>query len=168
MPADPWEDGTAYEDYVGRWSRLVAAQFLRWLAAPAGSAWLDFGCGSGALTTSILAEAAPRVVIGCDKSSGYIDHARRQISDPRAEFAVATLPHLPRIDGAFDLSVSGLVLNFLAHPDEALRALVAGVRRGGTIAAYVWDYAEGMQLMRVFWDVAVALDPAAQPLDEGV
>jgi hypothetical protein len=40
-------------------------------------------------------------------------------------------------------------------------------RAGGTVAAYVWDYASGMQFMRHFWDVAVELDPAALPLDEG-
>lgn len=35
------------------------------------------------------------------------------------------------------------------------------------MAAYVWDYAEGMQFLRAFWDEAVALDPSAAPLDEG-
>ncbi len=168
MPVDAWEDGTAYEDYVGRWSRLVATQFVRWLAAPAGAAWLDFGCGSGALTHTILTEGSPGRVIGCDRSGGYIDHARQGLADPRVEFIVAALPDLPRIDGGFDVSVSGLVLNFLPSPGDALNALIGGIRRGGTIAAYVWDYAEGVQLMRVFWDAAVALDRTAQPLDEGV
>jgi SAM-dependent methyltransferase len=168
MSLDTWEDGAAYESYVGRWSRLVAAQFVRWLAAPAGSAWLDFGCGSGALTHTILTEGSPRLVIGCDRSTGYVDHARWQTSDPRAQFVVANLGDLPHVDGEFDVSVSGLVLNFLPSPGDALSALAAGVRRGGTIAAYVWDYDEGVQLMRVFWDTAVALDAAAQPLDERV
>jgi SAM-dependent methyltransferase len=166
MSLDTWEDGSAYESYVGRWSRLVAAQFVRWLATPTRSAWLDFGCGSGALTHTILTEGSPRLVIGCDRSAGYVDHARRQTTDPRAQFVVANLGDLPRIDDGFDVSVSGLVLNFLASPGDALRALAAVVRRGGTMAAYVWDYDEGMQLMRVFWDAAVALDADAQPLDE--
>jgi SAM-dependent methyltransferase len=168
MTLDTWEDGAAYESYVGRWSRSVATQFVQWLAAPTGSAWLDFGCGGGALTHTVLTQASPRLVVGCDRSTGYVDHARRQTSDPRAQFVVANLGDLPRVDGGFDVSVSGLVLNFLPSPGDALSALAAGVRRGGTIAAYVWDYDEGMQLMRVFWDTAVALDPAAQPLDERV
>jgi SAM-dependent methyltransferase len=168
MTLDTWDDGVAYEDYVGRWSRLVAAQFVRWLAVPAGSAWLDFGCGSGALTHAILAEGSPRLVIGCDRSAGYVDHARRHTSDARARFQVATLDSLPRIDEGFDVCVSGLVLNFLPNAVEALGALTASVRRRGTIAAYVWDYDKGMQLMRVFWDAAMALDPAARALDEGV
>jgi SAM-dependent methyltransferase len=168
MSLDTWDDGAAYESYVGRWSRLVAAQFVRWLAAPAQSAWLDVGCGSGALANTILAQASPRLVVGCDRSAGFIDHARGQTSDPRAQFTVASFADLPAIAGGFDVCVSGLVLNFLPNPGEALTALAARVRRGGTIAAYVWDYAEGMQFMRVFWDAAVAHDPAAQPLDEGI
>jgi SAM-dependent methyltransferase len=167
MTPDAWDDGVAYEGYVGRWSRLVAAQFVRWLAAPPGSAWLDFGCGSGALTQTILAEGSPRLVAGCDRSAGYVDHARRQTSDPRAQFLVANLDDLPRTAEEFDVCVSGLVLNFLPNPVDALGKFAACVRRRGTIAAYVWDYDEGMQLMRVFWDAAVALNPTAQALDEG-
>ena len=168
MTVDSWDDGLAYEDYVGRTSRLVAAQFVECLAVPAGSSWLDFGCGGGALTHAILAEGSPRLVIGCDRSAGYVDHARRHTSDARAQFQVATLDDLPRMDQGFDVCVSGLVLNFLPSAVDALVALAARVRRGGTIAAYVWDYAEGMQLMREFWDAAVALDPTARALDEGV
>jgi SAM-dependent methyltransferase len=168
MSSDTWDDGAAYESYVGRWSRLVAAQFVRWLAAPAESAWLDFGCGSGALANTILALASPRLVIGCDRSPGFIDHARRYTSDARAQFTVASLADLPAISGGFDVCVSGQVLNFLPNPSEAVTALQARVRRGGTLAAYVWDYAGGMRFMRVFWDAAVSLDPAAHTLDEGV
>jgi SAM-dependent methyltransferase len=168
MSLDAWDDGTAYERYVGRWSRPVAAQFVRWLGTPAGSAWLDFGCGSGALTHTILTGGSPRLVIGCDRSAGYVDQARRQASDPRAQFIVADLDDLPRVEGGFDVSVSGLVLNFLPNPGDALGAIAARVRRRGTVAAYVWDYGEGMQLMRAFWDAVVALDARAQALDEGV
>ena len=155
MSVDAWDDGRAYEHYVGRWSRLIATHFVRWLGAPAGSAWLDFGCGSGALTHTILTDGSPRLVIGCDRSAGYIDHARQQASDPRAQFIVADLDDLPRVDGGFDVSVSGLVLNFLPNPGDALGAIAARVRPRGTIAAYVWDYGEGMQLMRAFWDAVL-------------
>jgi SAM-dependent methyltransferase len=168
MSVDVWDDGPAYEHYVGRWSRLIATQFVRWLGAPAGSAWLDFGCGSGALTHTILTDGSPRLVIGCDRSAGYIDHARQQGADPRAQFIVADLDDLPHVDGGFDVSVSGLVLNFLPNPGDALGALAARVHPRGTIAAYVWDYGEGMQLMRAFWDAVVALDASAQALDEAV
>jgi len=167
MSVDVWDDGTAYELYVGRWSRRIAAEFVRWLALPPGAAWLDFGCGSGALTQTVLAEASPGLVVGCDQSNGYIDYARHHTPDPRARFVVASLADVPEVDGGYDACVSGLVLNFLPAPDVAIATLASAVRRGGTVAAYVWDYEEGMELMRVFWDAAVALDPAARALDEG-
>jgi len=168
VSADLWDDGGAYESYVGRWSRPVAALFVRWLSLPPGSTWLDFGCGSGALCETILAEASPRLVVGCDRSAGYLDYARGRTTDPRLQFVAAELADLPRADGGFDAGVAGLVLNFLPSPAEGVSALARRVRHGGTVAAYVWDYKEGMELMRVFWDEAVALDPAAHALDEGV
>lgn len=166
--ADVWEDGAGYESYVGRWSRRVARQFLRWLAVPPDSAWLDFGCGTGALSQTIVAEASPRHVVGCDRSSAYVAFASQQTADSRVEFLVAELPDLPRINEGFDAVVTGLVLNFLPAPAEGVAAMAARTRRGGTVAAYVWDYSKGMQLMRIFWDAAVALDPAARELDEGL
>ena len=168
MKPDTWDDGSAYESYVGRWSRLIASRFLRWLPIPPRGTWLDFGCGTGALTQTILTLADPRVVVGCDRSAGFVGFARAHIPDDRAEFVVAELPDLPRIDTGFDAVVAGLVLNFLPEPLAAVTAMVTRSRPGGTVAAYVWDYADGMQLMRVFWDVAIELDAAARPLDEGV
>ena len=165
---DVWTDGFGYESYVGRWSRSVAREFLHWLAVRAGSAWLDFGCGTGALSQAILAERSPRLVIGCDRSSGYVAFAQRQMADDRAQFTVAELPDLPRIAEGFDAVVAGLVLNFLPSPADGVAAMRASARRGGTIAAYVWDYVEGMQPMRIFWDAAIAADAAARALDEGV
>ena len=166
MP-DAWDDGSGYEAYVGRWSRRVARDFLPWLAVQPGSAWLDFGCGTGALSQTILAGAAPRLVVACDRSPGYVAFARQQTADARAEFVVAELPDVPRIAPGFDAAVAGLVLNFLPAPADGVAAMAAGVRTGGTVAAYVWDYTEGMQLLRVFWDTAIMLDPAARDLDEG-
>lgn len=168
MTADVWDDSTAYESYAGRWSRLIAVPFVRSLAIPPGGAWLDFGCGTGALTQVILANAKPRLVIGCDRSSAYITFASAQSADDRAQFVTADLSSLPQTEGGFDAAVSGLVLNFLPVPLDGVAGMAARVRRGGVVAAYVWDYAEGMQMMRAFWDVAGALDPAARELDEGV
>jgi SAM-dependent methyltransferase len=167
MP-DVWTDGTAYEAYVGRWSRRVAREFLSWLALPPGSAWLDVGCGTGALTHAVLATQSPRVVIGCDRSPGYLAVAKQHTVDDRARFVVAEPPDLPQLPGGLDAAVAGLVLNFLSSPAEGVAAMAARVRKRGTVAAYVWDYAEGMELIRFFWDAAVALDPAARSLDEGV
>jgi SAM-dependent methyltransferase len=162
-----WSDGAAYELYVGRWSRLVAAELVERLDLPVGGRWLDVGCGTGALVEAVARLGAPAEVVGVDPSKGYVAHARERNADRRVGFEVADAAKLPFEDGSFDVAASGLVLNFLADPAEAAGEMVRVVRPGGTVAAYVWDYAGGMQLIRCLWDAAVALDPGAAQLDEG-
>jgi SAM-dependent methyltransferase len=164
---DVWASGVAYEPYVGRWSRLVARELLAWLAVPPSARWLDVGCGTGALTQTILELAAPQAVRGVDTSAGYVAYARRQVGDLRASFAIADAWTLPDADDVYDAVVSGLVLNFVPQPEQAAGEMARVARSDGTVAAYVWDYAGEMQLMRHFWNAAVALDPAARDLDEG-
>lgn len=165
-PQDIWASGTAYEAYVGRWSRPVARQFLHWLAAAPGSRWLDIGCGTGALSQTILEVAVPAQVKGIDRSEDFIGYAQTHVGDQRVSFTVGDAQAIPEPAGSYDAAVSGLMLNFLPQPEQALREMVRVVRPGGTVAAYVWDYAGKMQLMRHFWDAAVALNPAASALDE--
>ena len=155
-----WAAGEAYEPYVGRWSRLVAAEFLGRLGVPTGARWLDIGCGTGALSGAILDRYAPASVIGVDPSEGFLAYARRRVADRRAEFRQGDAQALPVEDAAFDAVVSGLVLNFVPDQRKAAAEMRRAARGGGRVAAYVWDYAEGMQMMRRFWDAAAALDPA--------
>ncbi|MCA1715506.1 MAG: methyltransferase domain-containing protein [Actinobacteria bacterium] len=164
---DTWSDGTAYERYVGRWSRLVAREFLRWLEIPPDKRWLDVGCGTGALSQTILELASPEEVRGVDPSRGYAAHAGKAIADARARFLTGDARALPFGAARFDVVVSGLVLNFVPEPGEAVAEMTRVTRLGGTVAAYVWDYAGRMQLMRHFWEAAAALDPEASELDEG-
>ena len=164
---DVWASGDAYEPFVGRWSRRAAREFIAWLAPAANSRWLDVGCGTGALTQTILATAAPREVFSVDPSEGFIAYARHHTQDSRAKFEVGDAQALPVANSEFDVAVAGLVLNFVPDPATAAAEMHRAVRVGGTVAAYVWDYADGMQLLRRFWDAAVTLDPAAQELDEG-
>jgi trans-aconitate methyltransferase len=162
---DVWASGDAYEPYIGRWSRRVARKFLQWLAVPSGRRWLDVGCGTGALTAAILASHAPSHVLAVDASPAYIDWARTHLADPRARFEIADAAQLPV--SAVDVAVSALVLNFVPDPAAVVRAM-GDAAAGGTVAAYVWDYAGRMELIRYFWDAAIALDASAAPLDEGV
>jgi SAM-dependent methyltransferase len=164
---DAWDSGDAYEPYVGRWSRLVAREFLGWLAVPRGGCWLDVGCGTGALAETILALVAPGEVVGIDPSPACVAFARDRVNDRRVRFEVGDAQTLRAASATFDAVVAGLVLNFVPEPEQALSEMARVARPGGTVAAYVWDYAEGMQLMRHFWDAAAALDPRAQELDEG-
>src|SRR5918995_6547659 len=164
---DAWDSGDAYEPYVGRWSRHVAREFLGWLAVPPGGRWLDVGCGTGALAQTVLALATPSEVVGIDPSPAYVAFARGRVNDPRVGFEVGDAQALQAAPATFDAVVSGLVLNFVPEPERAVSEMVRVARPGGVVAAYVWDYAEGMRMMRHFWDAAVELDPSAGELDEG-
>lgn len=161
-----WASGDAYEPYIGRWSRLVAQEFLHWLELPAGGRWLDVGCGTGALTQTVIDMAAPSQVAGVDPSEEFVSHADARVRD--ATFRVAGAEALPFPDGAFDAVVSGLMLNFVPDPAAAVREMTRVVGQGGLVGAYVWDYAGRMDMIRHFWDAAGELDSRARALDEGV
>jgi SAM-dependent methyltransferase len=163
---DAWAGGEAYDRYMCRWSRLVAARFLAWLDLPPGGRWIDVGCGTGALAAEVLRSADPAAVVGVDPSPEQIARARSSVTDPRARFEVGDLGSPALDEVSADAVVSGLVLNFLPAPAAALARMAARCRPGGTVAGYVWDYAGDMGMLRAFWAAAVALDPAAAELDE--
>lgn len=163
---DRWASGDLYEPYVGRWSRQVAREFLAWLNAPAELAWLDVGCGTGALTEAVARSCAPEKLAGIDPSAEFLDSARRRLG-AAAEFRQVDARDLPFAAAEFDRVVSGLVLNFVPDQPRAAAEMVRVVRPGGEVALYVWDYAGKMELMRYFWDAAAALDPRGGELDEG-
>jgi SAM-dependent methyltransferase len=163
---DTWQSGDPYERYVGRWSRRVAPAFLAWLGIPAGRRWVDVGCGTGALCAAIADHAAPASLAGVEPSPGFLETARGQLAG-RAQLHRGSADAIPLADSSVDVVVSGLVLNFVPDPRAALAEMVRVTAGGGVLAAYVWDYAGEMELMRRFWDAAVALDPAAVGLDEG-
>jgi trans-aconitate methyltransferase len=164
--SDRWVTGDAYESFMGRWSRQAAGHFLDWLALTPGLNWLDFGCGTGALSSAICRRARPNSLAGCDLSPDFVSFAHNHVLDCPATFVVASSDTLPAREGGFDVIVSGLVLNFLPEPLAAVQAMGERLRPGGTVAAYVWDYEEGMQFLRIFWQEAAALDPSAADLDE--
>ena len=162
---DVWAVASAYEAYVGRWSRRIAAEFVRRLDVPPARRWLDAGCGTGALTAAVLAAAEPAVVVGVDRSHGFLTEAHARL--PGAGFAVGDATALPAPDESFDAVVSGLALNFVPRPLRAVAEFARVAAPGAVVAAYVWDYAGGMRMMRHFWDAAREVDPAAADQDEG-
>jgi SAM-dependent methyltransferase len=164
---DVWAAGDWYEPYVGRWSRQVAKALLQWLSVADRKDWLDVGCGTGALIQTIIETANPNSVIGIDPSPGYIDYAKAHIGSPCARFELGDAQALPMDTASLDVAVAGLALNFVPEPPRAVAEMARVVRPGGIVAAYVWDYAGKMELMRYFWDAAVALDLGAKELDEG-
>lgn len=156
-----WGVGNSYEPYMGRWSRLIAEQFVPWLNLPANMHWIDVGCGTGALSRTILDKARPASLIGIDQSDEYVSYAGSQITDNRANFMAANAMSLPYEHVRFDAAVSGLAINFVPEPLAALSEMARVTRKRGVVAIYVWDYKGEMQLIRHFWNAALELDPGA-------
>lgn len=164
---DAWQAGDSYDVYMGRWSRQIAPAFLDWLDAEDGLDWLDVGCGTGALSATILARCNPKNLVSIDPSAGFLAKARDNVVDGRAEFRVGDAQALPVETGSRDVIVSGLVLNFVPDKDKALAEMRRVARSGATVGFYVWDYpGGGVEFMRAFWTAAAALDPNAADLTE--
>ncbi len=156
-----------YDAFMGRWSRNVAPRFVAWLSVAPQCRWLDVGCGTGALTAAILDGAAPCEVWGVDPSEEYVKYAEAVRPQDRCRFLVGDAQALPdRLEG-FDATVSGLTLNLIPDYRRALAEMIRVTRSGGIVAVYVWDFANGMQLLRFLWDAATELDAAARTLDQG-
>lgn len=165
--SDTWERGSPYERYIGRWSRRVAPLFLSWLNLGPGKRWVDVGCGTGALSAAILDNCAPVEVVGVEPSEGFLKLAVQNLNG-RAHLLPGSAESISLPDAAADVVVSGLVLNFVRDVQSALREMARVVCADGTVAAYVWDYADKMEVLRIFWDEAVILNPSARDLHEGL
>ena len=150
---------------MGRWSRPVAREFLEWLGVPRHRDWVDVGCGTGALSGAILEAAEPSELAGVDPSEAFIAAAKLRLGDG-PDLRVGDAQWLPFADQQFDAAVSGLALNFVPDPALAVAELRRVTKVGGMVAAYVWDYAGGMQMIKSFWDVVVAMDPLSSHLHE--
>ena len=162
---EQWAAGDAYEHFMGRWSREIAKGFLTWLQAPTDAAWLDIGCGTGALISSLAASGQAGLAVGVDPSLDFVRYAAQHTK--QARFAVSDALALPLMNDAFDVVMSGLALNFIPNPAVALGEFVRVAKPGATVTAYVWDYAGKMEFLRYFWDAAVELDAAAATFHEG-
>jgi SAM-dependent methyltransferase len=163
---DKWTSGKDYDAWMGRWSRLLALEFLNWLAIPPGARWLDVCCGTGVTAQAILERSSPASVVGIDVNPIQITFAREHRSHPKISFELADALALPFKDHAFDVAVCGLGLHYTPNPHRALLEMRRTTRPGGTIATYVWDFAEGARFLRFFWDAAIAVDPAARDFDQ--
>jgi len=164
---DPmFSEARAYERFMGRWSRAIAPPLVRFAAVRDGDVLLDVGSGTGALTAALVEAAPSSRIVGIDPSSAYVGLARVRHGGPRVRFEVGDAQQMTFPDATFDRTISLLVVNFIPDAAKAVDEMRRVTRPGGTIAAAVWDYGEGMEMLRVFWDEAVALTPASDARDE--
>ena len=133
-----FDDGHAYDRYMGRWSRAIGETFLAWLNLPAGLRWLDVGCGTGAFTKLVLDHAAPATITGIDPSSAQVEHARRTATSPQVEFREGSAIDLPFEAETFDVVASALALHFFPDRAKGFREMLRVTRAGGVVAGYTW------------------------------
>jgi len=164
---DTWDSGDSYEYFMGRWSKLLAPEFLNWLDLPSSSTWLEVGCGTGALSEAIVQRCEPSHLTCVDPSENFLAKSKERLNN-KGKFLIGDATEIPAGDDSIDIVVSGLALNFFPDLETALAEMKRISKPGGTIAAYVWDYAGRMDLLRYFWDAAISLDSSVLELDEGV
>ena len=138
-----FDDGAAYERYMGRWSQLVGESFLEWLAPASHLRWLDVGCGNGAFTEMVVDRCAPASVDGIDPSEGQLAFARTRPAARLAQFRQGDAMAQPFADNAFDVAVMPLVIFFVPEPRKGVAEMVRVVAPGGIVAAYAWDMLNG-------------------------
>ncbi|MEN8192035.1 MAG: class I SAM-dependent methyltransferase [Bacteroidota bacterium] len=164
---DTWNSGNPYEYFMGRWSSLMAPEFLKWLNISPNLEWLDIGCGTGALSEAIVEHCNPLNISCIDPSEGFLEMAKERLSI-NGDYIVGNVSNMPIANERFDIIVSGLALNFFPNVSSALSEMKRVSKLNGTIAAYVWDYADRMDYLRYFWDAAYQIDSKSRELDEGI
>jgi SAM-dependent methyltransferase len=156
----------AYDRHVGRYGAPLARALIGFAGVEPGMRALDVGCGPGALARELAGVVGEAGVTAVDPSPPFARACAARL--PRARVLVAPAEELPFADGAFDTTLSQLVVNFMRDARAGVREMARVTRPGGLVASCVWDYAGGMTLLRAFWDAARDVDPAAAALDEGV
>jgi len=141
---------------MGRWSGLVAEEFLTHIPVRERGAWLDVGCGTGELLGAVLRLRHPESVVGIDSSPDFVDAARRRWRGftEVAVFAVGSAQQLPYPAASFDGVASGLTLNFVPEPQAALAEMARVARPGATVGAYLWDYDYADFFLARYWAAA--------------
>jgi SAM-dependent methyltransferase len=156
-------DGAAYDIFLGRWTRRLADQLLRYADFAETGDLLDVGCGTGSLTRAMAERWPGRHVVGIDAAESYVAFARQQMTTVEAaSFEVGDVTKLPYDDGRFSGCAAQLVLNFVSDPLAAAREMRRVTAPRGAVAAAVWDFRGGLVYQRIFWDTAAGIDPGAQ------
>ncbi len=159
--------GDDYDFLMGRWSRLMAPLLVQYADVQDGDKVLDIGCGTGSLTGALLDIGPAMQVTGIDGSADYIEIARKRHNDSRATMDQGDAQSLPYPATSFDKCVSLLVMNFIPDPSRAVEEMQRVTRADGTISAAVWDYGDGMEMLRHLWDEAASIDGNAVAKHEG-
>ena len=141
--ATKFDDGVAYEEWMGRWSRIVGVKYLEWLAPASELKWLDVGCGNGAFTDLVLDKCDPFSVHGVDPSQEQLDAANSRSSSNKVRYGIGEAQALPFDDDTFDVVAMALAINLPPDPNLAVKEMVRVTKPGGYVGTYMWDIPNG-------------------------
>ena len=158
-PTIRFDNGAAYEEFMGKWSRLAGDAFLRWLDPERGWRWVDVGCGNGAFTQELVDRCAPLGVTGIDPSAEQVEYARQRLAAGAVNFDVGDAMALPYADDAFDAAVMALVIFFVPDPAKSVAEMARVVRPGGSVSSYAWDILGGGFPFAAVQEEMMALGP---------
>lgn len=144
---------------MGRYSIPLAGLLVDTIDLTPGDRVLDLGCGPGALTGVLVDRIGKPGVSACDPSPSFVAECANRY--PGIDVRAGRAEAIPFDDSHFDAALAQLVLHFVTDPEKAARELRRVVRKGGAVAACVWDFEQGMQMLRAFWDAALLIDPTA-------
>ena len=156
--ANPFDvDADAYDRFMGRYSDQLSGPLAGLAGVEAGQRVVDVGSGPGALTAELVQRVGAGNVAAVDPSEPFVQAARSR--HPGVDVRLASAEELPFGDDEFDAAIAQLVVHFMADPVAGLREMARVTRRGGAVAACVWDHAGGQGPLNVFWRAAHDLDP---------
>jgi SAM-dependent methyltransferase len=156
-----------YDRHVGRYTPALGSELIAFAGVEPGMRALDVGCGPGALAGALAQLLGPANVSGAEPAEPFAATCRERL--PEVEVVVAPAEALPFAGGAFDATLSQLVVNFMSDARAGVREMARVTRPGGIVASCVWDYAGEMTLLRAFWNAARDVDPKrGAAADEGV
>lgn len=151
--------GATYDSFMGRYAHPLAELFADAAGVVPGDTAIDVGCGPGALTGVLVGRLGTDAVYACDPSPTFCDECA--LRHPGVSIKQGRAEAIPFEAGTFDHAMAQLVLHFVSDPEAAAREMERVVRPGGRVAACVWDYENGMEMLRAFWDAAVSVDAEA-------
>lgn len=164
--AKMFSTSAGFERFMGRWSRLLAPEYVAFAGITNSDRVLDVGTGTGALASTLEATVTSGEVVGIDPSEGFIGYAKQNAKSGHMRFEVGDAQALKFKDATFDQTMALLVMNFIPDHNKAINEMRRVTRPQGLVSACVWDYNAGMEMLRFFWDEVVALDLAMAPKDE--
>ncbi|MGH1482251.1 MAG: class I SAM-dependent methyltransferase [Geminicoccales bacterium] len=154
-------DGSAYQRFIGRWTRRLADPLIAFAGPLLDGPLLDVGTGTGSVVAALRVAESSKEITGIDVAEPYLAYARERADCDGATFVQQDAASLDLPDDHFAAAFSCIVMNFLKEPAKALSEMRRVVMPGGMIASAVWDFRGGLVYQRMLWDTVASIDPTA-------